>query len=167
MDVSPGALYGPAWIDEALLLGLHCLTCRVSPILAACGFNCQLVGSNTVSLCCSLCTVPKKSASAKRALNDALDLIHPQLRRRHCGSCRISIRPAAHRHPTAMKLVLPVGLVAACISIGLLLTALLVPREINQAVGAGLRERTIWKADSPADVHEHYLRNDRPEDPPL
>eukprot|EP00891_Asterochloris_glomerata_P007205 jgi/Astpho2/7205/fgenesh1_pg.00113_%23_40_t len=66
-----------------------------------------------------------------------------------------------------MKVVLPVGLVTACISIGLLLTALLVPRKINQVVETGLREQTIWKADSPADVHEHYLRNDRPGDPPL
>ena len=66
-----------------------------------------------------------------------------------------------------MKVALPVGLVAACISIGLLLTALLVPREIIKVVDTGLREQTIWKADSPAAVHEHYLRNDRPEDPPL
>ena len=72
-------------------------------------------------------------------------------------------RPVAVR--AAMKVVLPVGLVTACISIGLLLTALLVPRKINQVVETGLREQTIWKADSPADVHE--LRNDRPGDPPL
>ena len=167
VGVPLGALCGPAWIYETLLLDLHRPACRRISFRAGCGFKCQLVRGTTVSFCCSLCIVFMEHVTVDNALNDAHELIHPQLRHRHCGSCATSIRQAACRRQAAMKVALPVGLVAACISIGLLLTALLVPREINQAVEAGLREQTIWKADSPSDVHEHYLRNDRPEDPPL